>query len=396
MRVLISGAGLAGPAVAYWLTRYGFSCTLVEKAATLRTGGYKIDVRGAALEVLRRMDLYEAVAAAKTDIQGATVVDRDGQLITQVGGDEFGLRSGDDLEIVRGTLCQLLMGRLQGVDLMLGDSIQTISEASDGVYVQFENSESQRFDLVIGADGLHSSVRQLVFGQDTQWMSPLGVSLCVFSIPNYLGLDRQELEFFEPGKMVYIWSTRGDTDAKAAFAFVTSQMAPDSVVEQKQLLRTIYQGLNWEVPRLLELMEKAPDFYFDGAIQVCMDRWSQGRVVLLGDAGYCPSPMSGQGTSLALIGAYILAGELAAAKGNYQAAFAEYERQMRPFVLRNQALGVTSAKMMRMQERGGFLVWLHNQLMRRLPGRWRQWIIKKAGQEVHRAANSITLKDYQG
>jgi 2-polyprenyl-6-methoxyphenol hydroxylase-like FAD-dependent oxidoreductase len=142
------------------------------------------------------------------------------------------------------------------------------------------------------------------------------------------------------------------------------------------------------------MMPNAPDYYFDVAAQIDMPHWSQGRVVLVGDAGYCPSPLSGQGTSVALIGAYVLAGELAAAGGVYQTAFHQYEEALRPFVLRNQALGLKSAKLMKSTEKRDLSGWLLQQLLRMAPGRMIEFFIGRSTQWIHQAANAITLKDY--
>jgi len=332
MRVLISGAGIAGLTVAYWLQRYGFAPTIVERAPSLLTGGYKIDVRGTALHVLRRMGIHDAVVAASTDMQGALLVDKDGKVINEMSGDAFGHRVGEDLEIVRGTLCQILMDHISDAEFIFGDSIQAISQASDGVQVEFKKNRPREFDLVIGADGLHSNVRGIVFGDESRFVRDLGLYLCVYTVPNYLKLDRMEMQYSELGRVAAIWSSRGDANAKACFGFV----APTVIdlrdrAQQQQVLANVYNGIGWEVPRLLEMMPGAADYYFDAAAQICMDHWSRGRVVLVGDAGYCASPMSGQGTSLALIGAYVLAGELAAASGAYQTAFDQYEKEMRSF-----------------------------------------------------------------
>jgi 2-polyprenyl-6-methoxyphenol hydroxylase-like FAD-dependent oxidoreductase len=396
MRVLISGAGPAGLTVAYWLRRYGFAPTIVERAPSLVTGGYKIDVRGAALQVLRRMHVHDAVVAASTDMQGALLVDGDGKVINKMTGDEFGHRASEDLEIVRGTLCQILMDSISNVEFLFGDSIQSISQNSDRVQVEFMKAAPRDFDLVIGADGLHSNVRRLVFGDEARFMRELGLYLCVYTVPNYLKLDRLEMQYTELGRVAAIWSARGDTSAKACFGFTAPAVHVDlrDRTQQQQVLNKAYDGVGWEVPRLLEMMAGAPDFYFDTAAQICMAQWSQGRVVLVGDAGYCASPMSGQGTSLALIGAYVLAGELAAASGVHKAAFDAYEKELRPFVMLNQALGVRSAKLMRSKERRNVFMWLLERLMQIAPGRMLEFFISRSTRRIHQAANAITLKDY--
>src|SRR5215510_2487855 len=391
MRVLISGAGIAGLTVAYWLQRYGFAPTIVERAPSLLTGGYKIDVRGTALHVLRRMGIHDAVVAASTDMQGALLVDKDGKVINEMSGDAFGHRVGEDLEIVRGTLCQILMDHISDAEFIFGDSIQAISQASDGVQVEFKKNRPREFDLVIGADGLHSNVRGIVFGDESRFVRDLGLYLCVYTVPNYLKLDRMEMQYSELGRVAAIWSSRGDANAKACFGF-TAPVRIDlrDRAQQQRVLANVYQGIGWELPRLLELMPDAPDYYFDVAAQIRMDHWSQGRVALVGDAGYCASPMSGQGASLALIGAHVLAGELAAASGAYQVAFRQYEKEMRPFVLANQALGMKSANLMRSKGKKNVFAWLLDQALRIAPGPMIQFFIDRSSRRIHQAANSIT------
>jgi len=396
MNVLISGAGIAGLTAAYWLRRYGFAPTIVERAPSLLTGGYKIDVRGTALQVLRRMGIHDAVVAASTDMQGALLVDRDGNVIKEMSGDEFGHRVSEDLEIVRGTLCRILMDHIADAEFIFGDSIRVISQSSDSVQVEFTRNGPRKFDLVIGADGLHSNVRRIVFGDESRFLRELGLYLCVYTVPNYLNLDRMEMQYTELGRVAAIWSSRGDANAKACFGFVAPPAQVDlrNRVRLQQVLTDVYQGIGGQVPRLLEMMPSASDLYFDAAAQISMAHWSQGRVVLVGDAGYCASPMSGQGTSLALIGAYVLAGELAAASGDYQTAFHQYEKEMRPFVELNQALGLKSANLMKSREKKSVSAWLLEQVMRIAPGRMIEFFINRSTRRIHEAASAIALKDY--
>jgi 2-polyprenyl-6-methoxyphenol hydroxylase-like FAD-dependent oxidoreductase len=396
MRVLISGAGLAGLTTAYWLRRYGFTPTIVERAPSLLVGGYKIDVRGTALQVLKHMGIHDAVVAASTDMQGAMLVDTDGKVINEMTGDEFGHRVGEDLEIVRGTLCQILMEHIADAEFIFGDSIRAIAQDSDRVRVEFTKNNPREFDLVIGADGLHSNVRGIVFGDESRFLRDLGLYLCVYSVPNYLNLDRMEVQYSELGRIAAIWSSRGDANAKACFGFAAPSTHIDlrDRAQQQRVLADVYQGIGWEVPRLLEMMPRAADYYFDAAAQINMAHWTQGRVALVGDAGYCASPMSGQGTSLALIGAYVLAGELAAASGAYQTAFDHYEEEMRPFVALNQALGIKSASLMRSKEKSDPLTWLTAQIMQMAPARMLEFFINRSTRRIHQAANAITLKDY--
>ena len=391
MKVLISGAGIAGLTLAYWLRRYGFTPTIVERAPSLLTGGYKIDVRGTALQVLRRMGIYDAIVAASTDIKGALLVDKTGKVINEMTGDEFGHRVGEDLEIVRGTLCQILMDHIPNTEFIFGDSIGAISQSPDRVQVEFTKNSTREFALVVGADGLHSNVRAIAFGDESRFVRDLGLYLCVYTVPNYLKLDRMEMQYSELGRVAAIWSSRGDENAKACFGFVAPSVIDlQNRAQQQQMLASVYQGIGWEVPRLLGMMPSAPDYYFDAAAQIQMDHWSQGRVSLVGDDGYCASPMSGQGSSLALIGAYVLAGELAAASSAYQTAFQQYEKEMRPFVALNQALGLKSANLMRSKEKKNVMTWVLEQIMRIAPGLF----INRSTRRIHQAANAITLKDY--
>src|ERR1051326_2160527 len=396
MKVLISGAGPAGLTAAYWLKRYGFTPTIVERAPHLLVGGYKIDVRGAALHVIKQMGIHDAVVAARTDMQGAQLVDKQGKVIERMGGDEFGHRVAGDLEIVRGTLCEILRDHLEDVELLFGDTIQGITQSSNSVQVQFTKNGVHEFDCVIGADGLHSNVRRIAFGEESRFLRDLGLYLCVYSVPNYLKLDRMEMQYSELGRIAAIWSSRGDANSKACFGFAapTLQIGLHDRPQQQQALKTVYEGINWEVPHLLDMMPTATDWYFDKAAQIVMPQWSQGRVALVGDAAYCASPMSGQGTSLALIGAYVLAGELAAASGDYSRAFAEYERAMRPFVEANQALGLRSSKIMLSGENKSVSGWLLKQFMQLMPGRVLEWIINRSTERILKAANAISLKDY--
>ena len=387
MDVLISGAGIAGLTAAYWLREYGFNPTIVERAGSLVTGGYKIDVRGTALDVLHRMDAHDAVLAASTQMRGALLVDRDGNVINELSGDQFGHRVGGDLEIVRGTLCKILIERVPNVDMIFGDVIESVSQRSDKVEVTFRDAEGRPFDLVIGADGLHSNVRHLVFGEESQFLRDLGMYLCVYSVPNYLQLDRVEMQYSEVGRVAAIWATRDDPNAKACFGFAArdQRIGLRDRAQQEKAVRTVFAGIGWEVPRLLGLMPEASDWYFDIAAQVDMPSWSKGRVVLAGDAGYCASPMSGRGSSLAMIGAYVLAGELAAAGGDHEAAFAEYDRLMRPFVDANQQLGIQSASFMTQDPSAATA---------ELSGSEVEEVIDRSTQRITEASTAITLKDY--
>jgi 2-polyprenyl-6-methoxyphenol hydroxylase-like FAD-dependent oxidoreductase len=394
--VLISGAGTAGPALAYWLLRHGFVPTVVERAPALREGGYKVDIRGAAVTVTERMGLLAKAKAAGTDMREGLFVSHTGTRLATMAGDTVGFRGSDDLEIMRGDLTTLLhQATRDDVEYHFGDSITSLSETSDGVHATFHHATPKTFDLVIGADGQHSTTRALAFGEASRFVRDLGGYICVFTVPNHLGLDRQEVVYHAGnGRLVNLYSTRGDTEAKAGFWFRSPPLDydPRDIGAQQRLVSQRYAGARWETRTVLGWMDSAPDFYFDSMSQVRMDRWSTGRVALVGDAAYGASAASGQGTSMALVGAYVLAGELATA-ADHRAAFAGYERQMREYVARNQRLANSALK--GLLPNSPLLAWFiprYLGLLQYLPGK--NMAMEQVHKPVRKAANAITLKDY--
>ncbi|MFC4586237.1 FAD-dependent monooxygenase [Sphaerisporangium corydalis] len=341
--VLIVGAGVAGPALAYWLRRRGLTPTVVERTPVLRSGGQAIDVRGTALEVVARMGVEDEVRRARTRMRGMTMLDGDGTEIWRSTEMTFsgGRLDGDDVELLREDLTRLLYERTRDeVEYVFGDSVTSLDQDENGVLAGFERGGSRTFDLVVGADGLHSTVRALAFGPERTFLHPLGTHLAIFSADNFLDLADWQVWLREGDAGYGIYPVRGNSEIRVTFGFASEAPGHDygDVERQKSLVAERMAGLRWETPRLLKAMGEAPDFYFDAMAQIRMDRWSAGRVTLVGDAGYSPSPMSGQGTSLALVGAYVLAAELGASGGDHRAALARYEVRMRPFAELNQAL----------------------------------------------------------
>lgn len=334
--VLISGAGIAGPALAYWLRRHGFTPVVVEQAPAPRRGGHAVDVRGTALEVAERMGILAEVRAARTDLRGMSVVDGTGAEVMRTTEGTFtgGRFDGPNVEILREDLVRILLDRTAGeVEYVFGDSITALEQDARGVRVAFERAAPRRVDLVIGADGVHSAVRRLVFGPDREYVHRLGTYLGIFTTDNVLGLDRWQLWYRNGDLGCAVYPARGNTELRVFLA------APDALFDGdprdpeqgKRFLAERFAEAGWEIPRLLKAMWEGRDCYFDAVSQVRMDRWWNGRVALLGDAGYCASPMSGQGTSLALVGAYVLAAELAAAEGDHTAAFPAYQERLAGF-----------------------------------------------------------------
>lgn len=390
--VLISGAGVAGLTLAYWLKQFGMTPTLIEKHPCLRTGGYKIDLRGAGLEVLKRMGIYPAISASRTAIPRAICIDQEGRQVTEMSADLCGTRlEGVDLEIMRGTLLSILRDAAADVECLFGDSIQKISETADRVHVVFEKHEPRTFDLVIGADGLHSTVRRLVFGEEASFAHEFGVYVSVFSFPNFLNLKDCEIEHHSLRKYVNLYRDRASTNATAAIAFSTpKEFRSRDAKDQQELILETFAGSKWEMPKILALMKESPDFYFDAMAQIHMPCWSKSRVSLVGDAAYSATPLSGQGTSIAIAGSYVLAGELLEAKDDPKLAFAKYEMLMRPFVQKNQKLANMSAKIM---SGSAYSVWLHR-IGARMPEKLILYFKNLALKRITKAANALNLKDY--
>jgi 2-polyprenyl-6-methoxyphenol hydroxylase-like FAD-dependent oxidoreductase len=342
---LIVGAGIAGPAVAYWLHRYGFRPTVVERAPRLRPGGHAVDLRGVSRQVAQRMGVLEAVRAARLVTVDVTLVDRDGTAIETQRADDFG---GDgqlsDLEILRSDLVRILHDATAGgdgpaVDYRFGQQIVGIEPGDDDVEVTFASGTRERYDLVVGADGQHSQVRRLVFGELPDALRPMGVHAAWWHTANHLGLQDRALDHADGDRMAGIRPVHGNRTAIAYLGFPSDGLPPGPYDAEQalQIVRERSAGMGWEVPQLVAAIDASSDLFLDTFSQVVLDTWTHGRVALLGDAGFCPSPLSGQGTALALVGAYVLAGALAG-EPDPATAFATYERALRPWVERTQAL----------------------------------------------------------
>ncbi|WP_405635136.1 FAD-dependent monooxygenase [Streptomyces sp. NBC_00056] len=329
--VLVSGASVAGPAVALALSLHGARVTVVEKAPALREGGFAVDFRGwVHRTVLTALGIHDDIHARQTRMGRQTVVDADGTPRVDLPAE---LMSGD-VEIFRGDLAHILYEHSKdAVKYVFGDSIATLTEDDRGVDVTFEHAAPRRFDLVVAADGLHSPTRRLVFGDESRYLRFLDHYVAGFGIPNHLGLDRTGRLYSDPGRAVSVSNYDGDPDrAGALLVFRSEPLDHDrrDVDQQKRILAERFAGMGWEAPRVLEALEDADDLYFDAIAQIHVERLTKGRVVLLGDAGY-GATMGGMGTGVAIVGAYVLAGELALAGGDHRTAFAAYEAQIGDF-----------------------------------------------------------------
>jgi 2-polyprenyl-6-methoxyphenol hydroxylase-like FAD-dependent oxidoreductase len=334
MNVLISGASVAGPALAYWLRRHGMRATVVERAEAVRPGGLAVDFRGSAMRVLGQMGILEELRAHATHSGDITVVDADGEAIATMHGEIF---SGA-LEVLKSDLTRILYDLTKDdTEYVFDDSITTLTKDAAGVRVEFERGTPRTFDLVVGADGLHSRVRTLAFGPKERFTHPMGYAFATFSTDNYLHLDHTGLSCVVGDRSVNISSSRPAAEARVMFMFPAEDV-PRNRAAQEEAVHAAYENTGWETRNLLARMPAATDFYFDELSQIVMPTWSSGRVALVGDAGYCASPMSGRGTSQALLGAYVLAGELAT-QDSHETAFARYEQALRDYVTANQEMG---------------------------------------------------------
>ncbi|MFH8439797.1 FAD-dependent monooxygenase [Streptomyces sp. NPDC018026] len=339
--VLISGASIAGPALAFWLNRHGYEVTVVEKAGTLRSGGYPIDVRGTALDVVERMGILPQLRDAHIDLRRITFLDGDGDEVTSLHPHAVtGGVTGRDLEIRRGDLTDALyMAVRDDVEFLFNDSIDTLVQSDRGVDVTFHGGSSRRFDMVFGADGMHSRTRETLFGPEEQFHRHLGYCFAVFTMPNTLGLSHETVMWNTPGRAAAVYAVGDDEEVHAFLNFAQPDPPYDAFGDpkaQRALLADVFADAGWEVPGILGALHDADDVFFDAVGQIRMPRWTEGRVALLGDAAYAPSFLTGQGTSLALVGAYMLAASLA--DRDHAEGFAAYERATRDFVTLNQDL----------------------------------------------------------
>lgn len=334
MNVLISGASVAGPALAYWLHRHGMRATIVERADAVRPGGLAVDFRGTAMRVLDHMGILDELRAHATHSGDALVVDADGNKIATMPGEIFA----GDLEVLKTDLTRILYDLTKNdTEYVFSDSITALTQDADSVRVEFERGAPRTFDLVIGADGLHSRVRALAFGPKDQFTHHMGYAFATFSTANYLNLDYTGMSHIAGDRSLNVFASKHNAEARVMFMFPARDV-PKSREAQQEAVRAAYEHVGWEARTLLAAMPAATDFYFDELSQITMPTWSSGRVAIVGDAGYCASPMSGRGTSQALLGAYVLAGELST-QDNHETAFAEYEQALRDYTNATQAMG---------------------------------------------------------
>lgn len=334
MRIAINGIGVAGPTLAYWLQRYGYEPVMFERAPQLRTGGYLIDFWGRGYDVAERMGLAELLHERGYRIDEIRAVHGDGTAVASVGLSAVREQvRGRFISIPRGDLACALYERCVGVESHFGRHITGLTQRTDGVRVDLSDGEQQRYDLVIGADGVHSHTRRQIFDEDTSEHA-MGCWVVAFRLKGYPHRDEGAyVTYTEPRRQVARASLRGDETlvlmvcGEERFG---DELGPDEPPLER--IRAAFSGMAWEVPTILARLEEAEQLYVDRVSQVRLPRWSKGRVALLGDAAACISLLGGEGTGLAMFEAYVLAGELYRACGDHAQAFAAYERRLSEFL----------------------------------------------------------------
>ena len=377
MKVLIVGAGIAGPAFAYWLRQHGLVPTIVEKARGLRTGGYVVDFWGAGFDIADRMGLLPEISRKGYRIREVRVVDRSGKRVAGFPADVFvRATNGRFISLARGDLAASIFEKIEGkVETIFGDSVARIDQSERAVRVTFESGAARHFDLVVGADGLHSRVRELVFGPQSQFEVYLGYNVAAFEAECYRPRDDLVYVMYtEVGQQVVRFAMRGD---RTLFLFTFAGPAVDgtamNVASQKALLRKRFGNSGWECDAILKVLDNSNnDLYFDRVSQIRMDPhlglWTRGRVSLIGDAASCVSLLAGQGSGLAMVAAYILAGELHRARGDYARAFARYQELFSPFVLQKQKAALRFAGTFAPKSK--FALFLRNRVMNLMTVPW--------------------------
>ena len=388
---MISGAGIAGPMLAYWLRAAGYAPTQVEHAPQLRRAGYVIDFWGLGYDLAERMGLLPAIERVGYHVREVRIVDAHGRRVTGFGTDVFDrLTGGRFITVRRSDLSRLLFEKGKAeTETIFGDEIVGLEDDGSGVAVRFRDASPRRFGLVIGADGLHSGVRRLAFGPQQQFEKHLGYAVAAFEVNGYRPRDDDVyLMYTQPGRMIARFTLHDDRTL-FLFVFTTGDgELPQSLAGQKASLRARYAGAGWECPRILDALDGTDELYFDRVSQIRMDRWSKGRVALSGDAAFCVSLLAGQGSALAMVSSYILAGELAAADGDHAQAFQNYEKRLRDYIATKQQGAVRFAGALAPRTQRG--LWFRNAVIAALgvPGVAHFAI----GREI---TDSLALPDYR-
>lgn len=364
--ILISGAGIAGTTLAFWLKKFGFNPTIIEVAPKLREGGYAIDFMGAGYDVAEKMDIVGELKKVDIDFSKLTFVDKNNKEKGSMNYQKIkNFLRGRAFTLLRSDLAKVIYNSLgKDIEVIFGDTINNIEQDDEKVVITFQNGTKRNFDLLVGADGLHSNVRDLAFGKEAQFEKYYGYYTSSYSINNFSVGNNAFSMYNVPYKQVAVYTNK-ENQTMTFFIFTSPQKLSfqhHNIEKQKQILKAAFENSGWKCPQLLSEIDSTKDFYFDSISQIKMENWFKGRITLVGDACYCPSLLSGKGSTLAMVGAYILAGELKQADGNYQEAFMQYEIVFKPFMEKKQKAAQFFAKSF--IPKSNFGIWLRNLVFR--------------------------------
>lgn len=329
--VLISGASFAGLSTAYWMDRFGYQVTVVEIAPELKKGGTPVNILGKTIDIVHNMGLFEQIYANRLRME--KVEFKNSEDVTQLT-DYHGHHEQEEYEVERDFLLKLMYEQISDkVEFIFGETITGLTERDEKMEVTFKNSGPRVFDLVFGCDGIHSVVRKLWFGEEKEFSLFLKAYFSITIVDKLLVPENTTQLYSEVGKTVMLNAYNGKTDI--CFAYYSEREVPYDYRNEAQMREMIteqYRNSGWRCRELLEEIRQSESFYFDKLCQMKMPSWTKGRVALVGDAGYCPSPAAGRGGSLAIDGAAALAGSFGKHNGNYKLAFQDYDSSLRPFI----------------------------------------------------------------
>ncbi len=389
--ILISGAGIAGVSLAFWLKRFGFNPTIIEISPKLREGGYAIDFMGAGYDVAEKMNILPELEKVDIEFSKLVFVDKDNNEKGSMNYQKIKkLMNNRALTLLRSDLAKVIYNSLdKETEIIFGDTISKIEQDEENVTVTFKSGLSRSFDLLVGADGLHSNVRNLIFGDELQFEKYYGYYTSSFTINKFSFEGRAFSMYNVPFKQVALYSYAGNK-AAAFFIFASPEKLDfehHDIEKQKQILKDQFMNIGWKCSELLSKIDSTSDFYFDTVSQIKMEKWSKGRITLVGDACDCPSLLSGKGSTLAMVGAYILAGELQQSNGNYKTAFEQYENTFKPFINKKQKAAQAFAKSF--VPKSDFGIWLRNKVFKLMS----VWLFSKILLNQFKDKGLI-LKDY--
>jgi 2-polyprenyl-6-methoxyphenol hydroxylase-like FAD-dependent oxidoreductase len=385
MKALISGGSVAGPALAFWLSRLGHDVTLVERAPKLREGGYAVDFRGPAhLGTLERMGILDELKRLETGGGAMRFVDARNRTQLFLPA-EF---AGGDLEVRRTDISRVIYDHTKAkVRYVFGDSVRALTQHADHVDVSFETAAPERYDFVFGADGIHSNVRRLAFPGE-QFEQDLGHYVASWDVPGLETVGSETVCYNVPGRMIGIQPPGRDgtpAGVLAMFASAPLDVGRRDSAKQKEIIRTLFAGMGWRTPELIDALGPADDLFFNTISRARVPEWSKGRVALVGDASGGTS-IGGMGTGSAIVGAYVLAGELHRSGSDYAGAFRRYQELIAPYAGPSAKNGESSGRFLAPRTAFGLMV--RNRLMNFKP--MNDWMVAEAA----RTGTSIALPEY--